>query len=368
MKTKKTLRTNTRQRRSLNQKHGAAHLSQRASVNYKKSGVDIKKGDKFVDWIVGSSSSKQPHKKQILESVGGFASLFKLSKKYKDPILVACTDGVGTKVKLAAELKHYDGIGQDLVAMCVNDLITTGAQPLFFLDYLAMGKLDLSVAKSILSSIRRACALSELALVGGETAEMPGVYQNSDFDCAGFSVGVVEKKNQLGAHNVRAGDVIIGLPSSGFHSNGYSLVRRIFEKENKSFKKNLLKPTFLYVDIVRKLQKKFNIKALAHITGSGIENLPRVLPNHLAARLTRWELPPLFLNAQEKSQISYQQMLVTFNCGFGMMAIVPKEQSSRMLKYLGKYFKDKDVVTKPKILGDVVKKTGKGDFFFGDFA
>jgi phosphoribosylformylglycinamidine cyclo-ligase len=332
-----------------------------SSITYKNAGVDIEKGDEFVDWISRSSSKKSPHKKQIVEAVGGFASLFRLPKGIKNPCIISCTDGVGTKVKLATELKHYEGIGQDLVAMCVNDLICTGGSPLFFLDYLAMGKLDLNQAKEILASIKNACNNSDLALIGGETAEMPGVYQDNDFDCAGFAVGVVDEKKRWGSYRVKAGDCLIALPSSGFHSNGFSLVRKVFADESAAFKKQLLTPTFLYVEFLESLKKKFTIKAAAHITGSGVENIPRVIPTEMYCQLSEWEFPELFKKAQAKASLNQEEMLRTFNCGVGMVLVVSAKDKERVLKLAKSYFSKQSVLMSPFDLGVVKKKKNKKD-------
>lgn len=330
-------------------------------ITYKNVGVDIVKGDEFVDWIGRRPAKKSPHQKQIVESIGGFASLFRLPKGIKNPCIVSCTDGVGTKVKLAVELKHYQSIGQDLVAMCVNDLICTGGAPLFFLDYLAMGQLDLNQAKEILSSIKSACDRSQLALIGGETAEMPGVYAGSDFDCAGFAVGVVDEKKRWGMASVKSGDCLIALPSSGFHSNGFSLVRKIFASESRQFKKTLLTPTFLYVDFLEKLKSKVKVKAAAHITGSGIENIPRVIPSKLYCELKQWEFPALFKKAQMKSALSHQQMLRTFNCGVGFVLVVSARDKLKALKMATTYFAKQPVVMAPFELGHVKKKKSSKD-------
>ena len=288
------------------------------SENYKSSGVDVEAGDKLVDWLQSSDQNKGPHHAQIVEGIGGFASLFRLPKhQYKKPCLVTCTDGVGTKVKLAAEYDRYEGIGQDLVAMCVNDLICTGGDPLLFLDYYAVRKLDLSTAKKFLESVRKACHESNCALVGGETAEMPGVYHNSDFDCAGFAVGIVDEDERWGAHRVEAGDQIIALESSGFHSNGYSLIRKVFADDSAKYINELIEPTRLYVSAILNLKTKIKIKACAHITGGGLENLPRILPQTMTAKIKAWEFPKIFKIVQERTQMSSIEMLQTFNCGVG---------------------------------------------------
>lgn len=287
-------------------------------------------GDQLVHWLQESGSEKGPHQDRIVEGIGGFASLFRWPEsKYKRPCLVTCTDGVGTKVKLASDFERLGGVGQDLVAMCVNDLICTGGDPLLFLDYYAVGKLHLTEARIFLEGVRKACRESDCALVGGETAEMPGLYQGKDFDCAGFAVGVVDEDERWGPHLVQPGDQIIALESSGFHSNGYSLLRQVFARDAKEYIDELLEPTRLYVKPIQKLkalareQKQSSaIKALAHITGGGLDNLPRILPPSMSARLHAWELPSLFKVVQERTKMSSLEMLQTLNCGVGMMVIV----------------------------------------------
>lgn len=358
---KKQGRDYTHSKVIMNKTRANAITTKNKQLNYKNSGVDILKGDEFVDWIGDQSKKTSPHQKQIVEAVGGFASLFRLPKGIKNPCIISCTDGVGTKVKLAVELKHYEGIGQDLVAMCVNDLICTGGSPLFFLDYLAMGKLDLNQAKRILSSIKNACDKSNLALIGGETAEMPGVYSGSDFDCAGFAVGVVDEKKRWGADSVKSGDYLIALPSSGFHSNGFSLVRKLFANESAQFKKTLLTPTFLYVDFLESLKSKFKIKAAAHITGSGIENIPRVIPSQLYCELNKWTFPDIFRKAQVQSGLKHDEMLTTFNCGVGFVLVVRKKDKDKVLKQAKSYFSKHDVTMAPFLLGQVKSKRSKKD-------
>ncbi|MBL7545366.1 MAG: phosphoribosylformylglycinamidine cyclo-ligase [Bdellovibrionaceae bacterium] len=342
-------------------RNASKNAAQKTAITYKNAGVDIEKGDEFVDWISRRSRKKSPHQDKIVEAVGGFASLFRLPKGIKNPCIISCTDGVGTKVKLAVEVKHYEGIGQDLVAMCVNDLICTGGSPLFFLDYLAMGKLNLDQAKRILASIKNACDHSDLALIGGETAEMPGVYANDDFDCAGFAVGVVDEKKRWGAVRVKAGDCLIALPSSGFHSNGYSLVRKIFADETSAFKKTLLMPTFLYVEFLETLKAQFNIKAAAHITGSGVENIPRVIPADMYCDLNAWEFPELFKKAQIKAALNFDEMLRTFNCGVGFVLVVSPKDKERILKMAKNYFSRQNVLMSPFDLGVIKKKKNKKD-------
>ncbi|NUM58778.1 MAG: phosphoribosylformylglycinamidine cyclo-ligase [Bdellovibrionaceae bacterium] len=311
--------------------------------SYKDSGVDVQAGDDFVDWIHSEEKSTKkedlPHQGSVIEGVGGFASLFRLNtKNYAKPCLVTCTDGVGTKVKLAADFDLYAGIGQDLVAMCVNDLLCTGGDPLLFLDYLAVGKLDLEQAKKILTSIRKACRESDLALVGGETAEMPGIYKVPEFDCAGFAVGIVDEDRRLGAHLVRDSDVLVGISSSGFHSNGYSLLRKVFAEEiqNQDLKlvQELMVPTKLYVSIIKQIKEKFSIHALAHITGGGMENVPRVIPKDLVAKISPWEFPSLFQEVQRRTALTTKEMMNTLNCGVGMVVVLPNSEAHELIRFL----------------------------------
>lgn len=314
-----------------------------ALIDYKKSGVDIQAGDDLVSWLQNPLQKTQNSEKKlkvksdigdlksrVVSGIGGFAALFDgRFQNYKNPLLVSSTDGVGTKVKVASHFNDYSTIGQDLVAMCVNDLICTGGTPLFFLDYYATGKLDLNSAKSFLTSVKDACEQSHLVLIGGETAEMPGVYQQGDFDCAGFSVGVVDKDLMWGAHQVQEGDLIIGIESSGYHSNGYSLIRKVFEGEFDKYKEWLMKPTELYVNATLSLKEKnCTIHAAAHMTGGGIDNLPRVLPEHLKAVVKKWKMPECFLEVQKRSGLNDQQMYETFNCGIGFVLILPEKSSS----------------------------------------
>ncbi|MBY0314672.1 MAG: phosphoribosylformylglycinamidine cyclo-ligase [Bdellovibrionales bacterium] len=294
-------------------------------MDYKSAGVDIDKGDELVDWIQ-ESSGKGPHEDKMISGVGGFASIMKFDfPEMKEPCLVSSTDGVGTKLKVAVHFESYEGIGQDLVAMCVNDLACCGAKPLFFLDYYATGKLELSQAKPFLTGVRKACDIVGAQLVGGETAEMPGVYQNRDFDCAGFSVGVVDRKDILGSHKVQEGDVVIGISSSGFHSNGFSLLRKVFAEDMERWKKELLIPTALYTPLVAKLIP-LGIHALANITGSGMENIPRAFPKGLSLKLKDWTWPEPFMEVQRRTKLSKKGMLQTLNCGIGMVAILPAEK------------------------------------------
>lgn len=305
-------------------------------IDYKKSGVDIQAGDNLVSWLQNpqndtvistnsnfSQSEVPDYRRRVISGIGGFAALF--DGQFKDmshPVLVSCTDGVGTKVKLASYFNDYSSVGQDLVAMCANDLICTGGTPLFFLDYYAVGKLMVDKAQEFLTGVRQACENSHMVLIGGETAEMPGVYQEGDFDCAGFSVGVVDKEKMWGAHLVQSEDVIIGLESSGYHSNGYSLIRKVFESEYQQYRKWLMEPTRLYVEAAIVLKKEFEIHAMAHITGGGIENLPRVMPEHLKASIKKWELPDCFKEIMKRAKITDQDMRETFNCGIGLVVVI----------------------------------------------
>lgn len=296
-------------------------------TQYQSAGVDVETGDAFVDWIASDQSTSTPHIEKIVEGVGGFASLFRFQySQMKNPCLVTCTDGVGTKVLLAAQYKQYSGIGQDLVAMCVNDLICTGGEPLLFLDYYAVGKLELLAAQDFLTSVKKACLESNCALVGGETAEMPGVYRPGDFDCAGFAVGVVDEHESWGAHRVQSGDRLLGVASSGFHSNGYSLLRKVFQDDLDQWKDELLKPTALYVKFVQEIKKaQIVVHAAAHITGGGIENIPRVLPKNLKWNQKEWDLPESFLEVQKRTGMTKQEMLTTLNCGVGFVLILNAE-------------------------------------------
>jgi phosphoribosylformylglycinamidine cyclo-ligase len=298
---------------------------------YKKSGVDVETGDALVDWLA-QDQIPTPHKSQIVSGIGGFASLFRLNThEMKKPCLVTCTDGVGTKVLLAVQFESYQSVAQDMVAMCVNDLITTGADPLIFLDYYATGKLDLKAAQSFLTGVKKACYESDCALIGGETAEMPGVYHGKDFDCAGFAVGIVDEDKRLGPHLVKEGDIAIGISSNGFHSNGYSLLRSVFEKDLKEWKDILLKPTHLYVKLAKAL-RALNIHALAHITGGGIQNIPRVLPKGLGLELKPWEFPEEFKEVQKRTKMSDREMMDTLNCGIGLVVIANPSQNSEIQK------------------------------------
>jgi phosphoribosylformylglycinamidine cyclo-ligase len=240
---------------------------------------------------------------------------------------VSSTDGVGTKVKLAADFNRLSGVGQDLVAMCVNDLVCVGAEPLFFLDYYACGKLNLDNAQKFLKGVRDACHTSGCALIGGETAEMPGVYNKEDFDCAGFAVGVVDEPETLGAHRVRAGQKLIAVESSGFHSNGYSLLRKVFEQDMPAWIDELMKPTHLYAPLMKALKKMdIGLAAVANITGGGMHNIPRVIPDGTGLQLLPWRLPPAFLEVKKRAGLDWPGILETLNCGVGLVLIVPADK------------------------------------------
>ena len=311
--------------------------------SYKKSGVNISLANQLVKHI--SNISKKDVKKTDnsikKDVIGGFGSLFDISNiKIKDPVIVSCTDGVGTKIDLANKFKKFDTIGIDLVAMCVNDLIVQGAKPLFFLDYIAVGKLNLNKIKKILKGIFKGCKISNCRLIGGETAEMPGIYSKDKFDLAGFSVGIVSKKKILDKKNVKINDIILALPSNGIHSNGFSLVRAILKKNkiSPSLKKEILKPTKIYSKEILKLINKNLINAAAHITGGGlIENLLRSVPNNLTLNINLSKIKILKIFKWLKSKnISDKEMIRTFNCGVGFCLIVPKRNIKKIKKIFPK--------------------------------
>jgi phosphoribosylformylglycinamidine cyclo-ligase len=301
-------------------------------LSYKDAGVDIDAGDALVERI--KPLAKKTMREGVLAGIGGFGALFEVPKRYKEPVLVSGTDGVGTKLRLAFEWQMHDTVGIDLVAMSVNDVLVQGAEPLFFLDYFACGKLDVDTAAAVVGGIARGCELSGCALIGGETAEMPGMYPPGEYDLAGFAVGAVEKSKILTGRNIAAGDVVLGLASSGVHSNGFSLVRKCIERagnalpvslDGKPFKQAVMEPTRLYVKNVLAALAVHPIKALAHITGGGLlENIPRVLPEGMAARLVKgsWPQTELFAWLQTTAAISDFEMNRTFNNGIGMVVVV----------------------------------------------
>lgn len=316
------------------------------SLSYRDAGVDIDAGDALVNQI--KDITKRTLRQEVLSDLGGFGALCEIPSKYKEPVLVSATDGVGTKLKLAMLMNKHDTIGIDLVAMCVNDLIVCGAEPLFFLDYFATGGLNVATAKSVVSGIGAGCELAGCALIGGETAEMPGMYSGEDYDVAGFAVGVVEKSEIIDQSRVAIGDMLIGLKSSGAHSNGYSLIRKILEVSNANLSmefagstlgETLLTPTMIYVKTLQELSESVQINALAHITGGGlIENIPRVLPANARAHieLTSWNRPAIFDWLQEKGNVVDSEMHRTFNCGIGMLVCVAATDAENALAILNK--------------------------------
>ncbi|MGI9250285.1 MAG: phosphoribosylformylglycinamidine cyclo-ligase [Pseudohongiellaceae bacterium] len=316
------------------------------SLSYRDAGVDIDAGNALVENI--KTVARRTLRPEVLSDLGGFGALCEIPDGYKQPVLVSATDGVGTKLKLAMMCGKHDSIGIDLVAMCVNDLIVCGAEPLFFLDYYATGKLDVATAAEVVCGIGRGCELAGCALIGGETAEMPGMYQDKDYDLAGFAVGVVEKSEIITADRAAAGDKLIGLPSSGPHSNGYSLIRKIMQQAGVSVDEPfadstlgdvLLAPTAIYVKPILQLAKAVEVHAIAHITGGGItENLPRVLPPELGADVdtTAWQRPSIFDWLQEQGRVTTQEMYRTFNCGIGMIIAVSAAEASKAIACLEK--------------------------------
>ncbi len=317
---------------------------QQTSLSYKDAGVDIDAGNSLVENI--KSVVKRTHRPEVMGGLGGFGALCKLPTGYKEPVLVAGTDGVGTKLRLAIDLKRHDSVGIDLVAMCVNDLIVQGAEPLFFLDYYATGKLEVDVATDVVKGIGAGCELSNCALIGGETAEMPGMYEGGDYDLAGFCVGVVEQSKIIDGSKVATGDQLIALGSSGPHSNGYSLIRKVIEVsgadlnadlDGKPLADHLLAPTRIYVKPVLELLKSVDVHALSHITGGGFwENIPRVLPQNAKAVIdgSSWQWPSVFNYLQEKGNITTHEMYRTFNCGVGMILVVPQDKLAQSLAIL----------------------------------
>ena len=315
------------------------------SLSYKDAGVDINAGNALVERI--KPEVKRTTRAEVIGGLGGFGALCAIPSKYKEPILVSGTDGVGTKLRLAIDLKKHDTIGIDLVAMCVNDLVVQGAEPLFFLDYYATGKLDVDVAADVVKGIADGCVQSDCALVGGETAEMPGMYHAGDYDLAGFCVGVVEKSEIIDGSRVKNGDALIALGSSGPHSNGYSLVRKVINVagvnpatellDNKPLSEHVLAPTKIYVKSVLALIKQADVHAIAHLTGGGFwENIPRVLPKNTKAVIDEksWKWPSVFNWLQEKGNIDTYEMYRTFNCGVGMVIALPQEQVETALAIL----------------------------------
>lgn len=315
------------------------------SLSYKDAGVDINAGNELVERI--KPHVKRTTRPEVIGGLGGFGALCAIPSKYKEPILVSGTDGVGTKLRLAIDLKKHDTIGVDLVAMCVNDLVVQGAEPLFFLDYYATGKLEVDVAADVVKGIAEGCVQSGCSLVGGETAEMPGMYHEGDYDLAGFCVGVVEKSEIIDGSRVRSGDALIALGSSGPHSNGYSLIRKVIDVSGinpateqlagKPLSEQMLAPTKIYVKSILSLIKQTDVHAIAHLTGGGFwENIPRVLPKSTKAVIDEksWEWQPIFKWLQEQGNISTYEMYRTFNCGVGMVIALPQDQVETALALL----------------------------------
>ena len=328
-------------------------------ISYKDAGVDLKAGQTLVERI--KTSVKKTHRPEILSALGGFGALCRLPRDMHHPVLVSSTDGVGTKLRLAIEWDHHHTIGTDLVAMCVNDVLVQGAAPLFFLDYFATGSLDVDQAATVIESIAQGCQEAGCALVGGETAEMPGMYQAGDYDLAGFCVGVAEQEAIIDGHRLREGDVIIGLESSGPHSNGYSLIRKVLEQHKvpntqtfngKNLQQALMAPTRIYVPSVLKLLDEYPVHAMCHITGGGLtENLPRVLPDDLCAVIEQnaWQWPEIFTWLQQGCGQDNQEMMTTFNCGIGYVLIVPERQANACMDAL------KELGEKPHRIGKLAQ-------------
>ena len=309
-----------------------------SSLTYKDSGVDITKGNQLIEKI--KPIAKSTIRPGVLAGLGGFGAMFEIPlDKYKNPVLISGTDGVGTKLKVAEMLKKHDTIGIDLVAMCVNDLIVQGAEPLFFLDYFATGSLNPEIATSVIEGIGEGCRQSGCALIGGETAEMPGMYSGEDYDLAGFCVGIVEKDRIIDGTKVSEGDHIVALGSSGPHSNGYSLIRKVIEKSAPTPDQlNLLiEPTRIYVRSILSLLNTLPVHAISHITGGGLlENIPRVMPSHLSAKLdsTSWTQPEIFQWIQDQGNIDSAEMYRVLNCGIGMVVVISKDSSNEAIKHL----------------------------------
>ena len=313
-------------------------------LSYRDAGVDIDAGDDLVDRI--KPLAKKTMREGVLAGIGGFGALFEVPKRYKEPVLVAGTDGVGTKLRLAFEWNRHDTIGQDLVAMSVNDILVQGAEPLFFLDYFACGKLTVDTAATVVGGIAKGCELSGCALIGGETAEMPGMYPPGEYDLAGFAVGAVEKSKIITGNTIIPGDVLLAIGSSGAHSNGYSLVRKIIERSGakpsddlggRSLGDVVMAPTEIYVKPLLKLISEIDVKGMAHITGGGlVDNVPRVLPKNTQAVLHRdsWQMPELFRWLQMKGGVADAEMVRVFNCGIGMVVIVSPAQADTAIKSL----------------------------------
>lgn len=331
------------------------------AIDYKQSGVDVEAGDALVDWLKATAPARWPHQDKLVEGIGGFAALFRADfKEYREPCLVSCTDGVGTKIKIAVHFESYRQVAQDLVAMCVNDMVCSGAKPLFFLDYYASGRLRLDAAKDFLAGVQAACIESDCALIGGETAEMPGVYDGNDFDCAGFSVGVVDRPEVLGRQRVKPGMKLLAIAASGFHSNGFSLLRKVFAEDLDAWREQLLTPTALYVKVVHAAIRAGGVQAIAHITGGGMDNVPRALPEGCAARLNAWPVPPQFLEVKKRSGMTWASMLTTLNCGVGMVWVVDANAVDKLIQVA------KENGHRAWELGDVLASEGESSWHLAD--
>ena len=320
-------------------------MSQNNSLSYRDAGVDIDAGDRLVENI--KPYAKRTQRPEVLSGIGGFGGLVEISKKFREPVLVSGTDGVGTKLKLAFELNRHDTVGIDLVGMSVNDILVQGAEPLFFLDYFACGKLNVEAATEVIKGIALGCEQAGCALIGGETAEMPGMYPVGEYDLAGFAVGVVEKTDIITGSDIKPGDVVLGMASNGAHSNGYSLVRKIIERSQPDLNAKfdgertladcIMAPTRIYVKPLLALMQRIKVKGMAHITGGGLlENIPRVLPENVTAVLngTSWHTPQLFNWLREQGNVAQQEMYRTFNCGIGMVVIVNESNAAAALDQL----------------------------------
>jgi phosphoribosylformylglycinamidine cyclo-ligase len=323
-------------------------------ITYRDSGVDIDKADAFVEGI--KPYAKATRRPEVVAGIGGFGALCRIPKKYKKPILVSSTDGVGTKLKLAKLTGRFQGLGIDLVAMNVNDVLTLGAEPLFFLDYFAVGKLHPSMMKEVLHGVALGCKDADCALIGGETAEMPGLYARGDFDLAGFCVGVVEEDRIIEGKTVKPGQAMIGIASSGFHSNGFSLVRKVLsESFVREHAEEILKPTKIYVKPILSLIKKEPVCAMAHITGGGFfDNIPRVLPQGCGVKIHMgsWPVPRVFRWVEKNGRTPAKEMYRTFNMGIGMVLVVPKEKALKVISHLSKFKEHAWVI------GEIVKGNG----------
>ncbi len=324
-------------------------------ITYKKSGVDIDKANEFVKAI--SKMVRPTRRKEVICDIGGFSGLFSVSKKYKNPVLVSSTDGVGTKLLVADLMDKHNTVGIDLVAMSVNDVVVTGAEPLFFLDYFATGKLNTKRAIEIIKGIVKGCKEANCALIGGETAEMPGMYKNEGYDLAGFCVGIIERDEIIDGRDVEVGDRILGIQSSGLHSNGFSLVRNIFNKnELKKFGEVLLKPTIIYVKPILALKKILKIKSIAHITGGGFyDNIPRVIPEDMSALIYKetWDIPEIFKLIQNKAGLDKREMFRTFNMGIGMVLVISEREILKTQKIL------RNFGLKSWVIGKIIKGSGE---------